>query len=34
VLVGDLRHFLDLPDHTPAPALRLAEQTERDSATA
>ena len=26
VLVSDLRHFLDLPDHTPAPALRLAEQ--------
>lgn len=26
MLVSDLRHFLDLPDHTPAPALRLAEQ--------
>jgi hypothetical protein len=26
VLVSDLRHFLDLPDHTPAPALRLADQ--------
>jgi hypothetical protein len=25
VLVSDLRHFLDLPDHTPAPALRLAD---------
>jgi hypothetical protein len=25
VLVSDLRHFLDLPDGTPAPALRLAE---------
>lgn len=26
VLVSDLRHFLDLPDDTPAPARRLAEQ--------
>lgn len=26
VLVSDLRHFLDLPDDTPAPASRLAEQ--------
>ena len=26
VLVSDLRHFLDLPDHTPTPALRLADQ--------
>lgn len=26
VLVADLRHFLDLPDDTPAPAVRLAEQ--------
>lgn len=26
MLVSDLRHFLDLPDHTPTPALRLAEQ--------
>jgi hypothetical protein len=26
VLVADLRHFLDLPEDTPAPALRLAEQ--------
>ncbi len=25
MLVSDLRHFLDLPDHTPAPALRLAD---------
>ncbi len=25
VLVSDLRHFLDLPDRTPAPALRLAQ---------
>jgi hypothetical protein len=24
VLVSDLRHFLDLPEHTPAPALQLA----------
>jgi len=26
MFVSDLRHFLDLPDDTPAPALRLAEQ--------
>jgi hypothetical protein len=26
VLVSDLGHFLDLPDHTPVPAVRLAEQ--------
>jgi hypothetical protein len=26
MLVADLRHFLDLPDDVPAPALRLAEQ--------
>lgn len=26
MLVSDLRHFLDLPDHTPAPALRLGGQ--------
>ncbi len=25
MLVSDLRHFLDLPDHAPAPALRLAD---------
>ena len=25
VLVSDLRHFLDLPEHAPAPALRLAD---------
>lgn len=26
MLVSDLRHFLDLPDHTPAPAVQLAGQ--------